>query len=100
MLSINNLKPFKLANKKNSLYLNNKSFRHLDTYNFFSNSDYNKIKNIFPINELICSLFLYFLERLTGIKGLMSDLLVSEDFIDLKIINLSKIKFPQNKHCH
>ena len=100
MLNIDNLKFFKLANKKNNLYLNSKPSRHLDIENFFSNSDYKKIKNIFSINELNCSLFFHFLERLTGIKGLMSYPLMSETFIDPKMINLSNIKFPRNKYYY
>ena len=48
MLNINYPKLFKLADKQNSLYLSNKPFPHIAINNFFSNSDYNKIKNIFP----------------------------------------------------
>lgn len=100
MLCINNLKIFKLANKKNILYLISKLFRHLGIDNFFSNFDYYKIKNIFLINELNYSLSFQFLERLAGIKGLMSDLRMTEAFIDMKMINLSNIKFLRNKHCY
>lgn len=113
MLNIDYLKLYKLADKKKSIYLNNKPFPHIAIDNFFNKTDYNKIKNIFPnsknkiwkkpsnrntqgksvtvkgkynlkelfydsktrglFHELNSSLFLNFLEKLTGIQGLLPD---------------------------